>query len=213
MIYLSGGGAFGARVPDFFLKWEIGLMITPWTGVPARLDDLAWWAADTGCFSQGEFFDLDDYLAWLTRLPRTALFATAPDVPYDHEATLARSRPAFPKIRQLGFKPAFVAQNGSTVDNVPWAEFDVLFIGGDTKWKLSRDSKALVDYANRIGLWTHMGRVNSKKRYEKARYFGCRSVDGTFLCFAPEKNLSRIKKWIQQEALFDESRRPLQRRD
>ena len=33
-------------------------------------------------------------------------------------------------IRSLGHKVAFVVQNGATVDNVPWDEFDVLFVGG-----------------------------------------------------------------------------------
>lgn len=50
-----------------------------------------------------------------------------------------------PKIRALGVPAALVAQDGleDMVDRVPWDEFDVLFIGGSTAFKLLHHENAL----------------------------------------------------------------------
>lgn len=91
------------------------------------------WAADNGCFGEGYPGD-DGWLKWLANHPgdrALCLFASAPDVVGDAEATLDRSLPWLPQIRALGYPAAFVAQNGAEEPGrIPWDAFDVLFLGG-----------------------------------------------------------------------------------
>lgn len=118
-----------------------------------------------------------------------------------------------PLLRQIGYKAAFVAQDGLylaeqrnellVINNetnhamfVSWADFDVLFIGGSTKWKLGLDSQAIAREAIKQGKWLHMGRVNSYKRFMLAASIDCDSVDGTFLAFGPTVNLVRLENWL-----------------
>jgi len=90
---------------------------------------------------------------------------------------------------------ALVAQDGLEKLRVPWDDFDALFIGGSTEWKLGRWA-ALITAAARIrGKHVHMGRVNSLKRWRSAASIGCHSVDGTYLVFGPNKNLPRLLGW------------------
>jgi hypothetical protein len=103
-----------------------------------------------------------------------------------------------PRIRTLGYPAAFVAQDGATVDTVPWADFDVLFIGGTTEFKLGSIARDLAGHAKHLGIWVHMGRVNSFKRLRYAQYIGCQSVDGTMLCFHPTDRLSELMGWMSE---------------
>jgi hypothetical protein len=61
--------------------------------------------------------------------------------------------------------------------NPPDAE--AVFVGGSTTYKLGADAAASVAAAKGAGLWAHMGRVNSDKRFRYAASIGCDSVDGT----------------------------------
>jgi hypothetical protein len=160
------------------------------------------WAADNGCFGKGYPGD-EAWLDWLRSHSADAAdcaFAVAPDVVADAAATLERSRPWLKEIRTLGYKAALVAQDGLEDLPVPWDEFDVLFIGGSTAWKLGRHARALTAEAKRRGKWVHMGRVNSLQRFRYAEAIGCDSVDGTFLTFGPKKNLPRLMHWIDDLA-------------
>lgn len=163
---------------------------------------------DNGCFGKG--FDEGKWWEWLKSHAADAescTFATAPDVVGDAAATLERSRPWLPRIRALGYPAAFVAQDGLTVDTTPWDEFDVLFIGGSTVWKLGAAARILVQTAKARGKHVHMGRVNSYRRFRYAEAIGCDSVDGTFLTFGPDTNLPRLEGWLSrfhsEPGLFD----------
>jgi hypothetical protein len=94
---------------------------------------------------------------------------------------------------------AFVAQDGLESLTVPWDDFDVLFIGGTTEWKLGPQARALVADAKARGKWVHMGRVNSERRYRYAHAIGCDSVDGTYLTFGPDENLPKLLRWARVE--------------
>jgi hypothetical protein len=156
------------------------------------------WCADNGCFAKTYHGD-DHWYAWLTRQAGdadTAVFATAPDVVGDAAATLTRSARWLPKVRQLGYPAALVAQDGLQSLTVPWDTFDCLFLGGSTEWKLGPHARDLVAQAKDQGKWAHMGRVNSKRRYDYARSIGCDSVDGTYLVFGPDKNLPKLLSWL-----------------
>lgn len=169
------------------------------------------WCADNGCFS-----DRWDEARWWRFLmdnahrAATCLFAVAPDVVGDHAATLDRSRPWLPKLRALGYPAAFVLQDGASRDSVPWGDFDVLFIGGSTAFKLGAQARQLAHEAHRRGLWVHCGRVNSARRwaYAAAPYpygLGADSADGTFLTYGPDRNLPQLLAWTRsnaQPALF-----------
>jgi hypothetical protein len=107
----------------------IGHIATPAQG-NKRPDD-ATWCADNGCFSDN--FNVEKWWAFLVRNVvdlASCLFATAPDVVGDAEASRARSLPWLPKIRELGYPVAFVAQNGQGLLTMPWDQLDVLFLGG-----------------------------------------------------------------------------------
>lgn len=164
------------------------------------LPDGVVWCADNGCYGKGYPGD-DAWLAWLgsyTLLQRSrCLFATAPDVVGDAVATLARSVPFLPQIRALGYPAALVAQNGLENLTVPWDKFDVLFIGGNTEWKLGAAARFLVAEAKARGKHVHMGRVNSQMRLAYADAIGCDSTDGTYLTFGPDLNLPKVKGWLR----------------
>ena len=153
-------------------------------------------AADNGCFANPGGYSDRRYQMFLRRMPRErTLFATAPDVLGDHLATVARSVPMLRRIRELGHKAAFVAQDGWNEETTPWDELDALFVGGSTAFKF-RGGRDAVAAARRRGKWTHMGRVNSLERLRAAAAIGCDSADGTFLRFAPDTNWPRILVWF-----------------
>jgi hypothetical protein len=164
------------------------------------------WAADNGRFSRPKTYSDEGYLRWLDARPgrERCLFATAPDVVGDAAATLALSRPMFGPIRALGYPVAFVGQDGMEALPVPWDEFDVLFLGGTTAWKLSWGAVVLAREAKEHGKWVHMGRVNSLKRMRIAKAFGCDSADGTYLRFrrtkGPGVGEAEIRSWVEAVA-------------
>ena len=154
------------------------------------------WAADNGCFTNPDL-DVDKYLEWLQKLSNmkeNCLFATAPDVVGDAKETWKRSAPVLPLIREIGYPAALVAQDGIENETIHWDEFDCLFIGGSTEWKLN--AMWLCREAIQRGKWVHMGRVNSLRRILIARFAGCHSCDGTTLAFAPDKKFKEVKGWL-----------------
>jgi len=189
---------------------NLGIMLNPESRYqPQIVRDYSQFAIDNGCFSQGDAFKLDSWLRYIDvfgEMSHKCLFVVAPDR-FDPcgmwqgitiaSATLERSIPVFSQIRQRGFKAALVAQNGLEDLDIPWNEFDVLFIGGDTTWKLSPMAVQIVRAAKSRGKWVHMGRVNSQKRFTTAENMGCDSVDGTYIKYGPNKNTENIIKWIR----------------
>lgn len=190
MRYLSG--CISPHLPD-----GVGYMVTPMMG--NRIPDARPWAADTGCFAAPDRHDDVQYLHWLlTRWNRAhCLFATAPDVVGDGAATLRRSRKMLPLIRAVGYRAALVAQDGMERLELPWAEFDALFVGGTTEWKLSAASEELMREARRQGKYVHIGRVNSLRRLRWAQAFAD-SVDGTYVAFGPKVNGQRLAQWLKE---------------
>jgi len=174
----------------------LGFLVTPDMGV--RLPPDTKLAADNSCFSNPADYNDARYERFLLTLPTDrTLFATAPDVVADHEATIARSVPMLRLIRALGLPAAFVAQDGWAEDNTPWDEFDVLFVGGTDHFKF-RGGQAAVVAAKQRGKRTHMGRVNGFNRLSGAAALGIDSVDGTFLKFGPDKNWPRLVRWFDK---------------
>lgn len=179
MLYLSG-----------VVRPDLPAMVTPRMG--QQPPDGQPWAADNGRFAAPQDYTDAGFLAWLRRMPaESCLFATAPDVVGDAAATLVLSAPMFEPIRAVGYRVAFVAQDGLEALPVPWDDFDVLFIGGSTAWKLGEACRLIVAEAKRRGMWVHMGRVNSLRRMRYAESIGCDSADGTMLKYDPTRPVHR----------------------
>jgi len=184
----------------------LNMIATPKQGNP--IPPGATWCADNGCFGKGYPGD-NAWFAWLQSFTieerARCVFAVAPDVVGDAWRSHLRSFPWLAKIRKLGYPAAYVAQNGAELHPVPWHDFDVLFIGGDTAWKLGPHARALVAEAKRRGKWVHMGRVNSQRRLAYADAIGCDSADGTYIAFGPDRNFPHVLSWLRAtntESLF-----------
>jgi hypothetical protein len=222
MIYL--GNASSPAIRQAMLDGHFGMLTTPREGRnPASFPI---WAADNGCYGKGYPGDVG-YLNWLVRHKPHAdrcLWATAPDVVGDAAATLKRSKPLMPIIRAIGYRVAFIAQNGIDLRRVPWEDFDALFIGGAaecrpcryirppgmakiikrcpicsgrfSEWKLGPEAAAAAVEARARGKAVHMGRVNSAKRILYAASLGCATADGTFLTFGQDTNIERAYVWL-----------------
>ena len=186
------------RVRDAMRRGLIDCIETPKQG--NRPVEGATWCADNGCFGKGYPGD-EKWYEWLAANADRAdscAFAVAPDVVGDAWRTLIRSRPWFAKIRALGYPAALVAQDGLEIHGpIPWHDFDVLFIGGTTEWKLGPHARALVAEAKQRGKSIHMGRVNSLARLRYAAAIGCDSADGTYVAFGPDVNLPHILGWLR----------------
>jgi hypothetical protein len=188
MIYLSGKKTECTEQIGVMLSFNAGKQSTSGHNL---------FAADNGCFVQADKYSNDGFLAWLDKLDRDAcLFATAPDVVGDAVATKDRAYPMLPRIQKLGFKAAYVCQDGELPNTVEWSKLNAIFIGGSTEWKLSQAAADLVAEAKRRDKWVHMGRVNSFQRMRLAAAIGCDSVDGTMLAFAPDINKAKLNQWL-----------------
>lgn len=188
MIYLTG--ALNQDTREFIgsgVPW-LGVMDTPRSRYSF---DRSWsWAADNGCFSKRPW-DESEWWSWLEGLDRSALFATCPDVVGDWLATQRRWSTYSAEMRRVGFRVAYVLQDGAP--DFPF-EADAVFVGGTDNYKLSADAQRLVRKAKALGKWAHMGRVNSDRRIWTAWSWGCDSVDGTMLAFGADYNLGRLRR-------------------
>lgn len=201
--------------PDGWLvNWErldldahrIGYMNTP----ANRHRMNGWiWAADNGCYGKNYVGDAR-WFAWLNshtaEEKAQCLFATAPDVVGDAYATLERSTPWLPRIREAGYPVALVAQDGLTTKEIPWDDIDAIFIGGSTEWKLGTDAATILTAGRKYGKHTHVGRVNSRSRYRRMAMAGADSMDGTYIAFGPSINAPKVFNWVDeyknQQSLF-----------
>lgn len=183
----------------------VGVMAQPRSYGPDALQGWSW-AADNGCFA--DTWDADTWLAWLRRMADVpgCLWATVPDVVGDADATRRLFDEWADTVAGFGYRLAYVAQDGATVDGVPWGRIDCLFVGGTTEFKLSPDAERLARHAKAAGLTVHMGRVNSLRRMQIAESWGVDTCDGTFLAFGPDANVPRLERMLRtvmaQPSLF-----------
>lgn len=160
---------------------NLGVLVSPrskpHTLDPERLSQWRW-AADNDCF-QG--LDESAYRRMLSLIYgiRGCLFVTAPDVVGDSARTLELFDEWYDELVAVWQPLALVAQDGLTVEQVPWARIDALFIGGTDTFKLSTDAHRLVLEAKARQKWVHMGRVNGGRRIKTAKSWGVDSIDGT----------------------------------
>jgi len=177
-----------------------------------------------GNFNEKKFRSLLDDIG-KKRLTASVLFVAAPDV-FDPDkqrgdplATIEKSKPWFKEIRDRGMPPALVAQDGieQHMDEIPWDDFDVVFMGGGDDWKegyfdgpvsdqgllgfadeVRQEWDDFIDEVHRRGKRIHVGRVNSPERLAFAFTIGADSVDGNYNTFAPNINSPKIGEWLDQ---------------
>jgi hypothetical protein len=155
------------------------------------------WAADNDAFSR---WDAGRFTAMLGRITGLAgcRFVAAPDVVADAPRTAQLFDSWLAALRATGQPPAFVIQDGQLGANVPWDEIGALFVGGTTEYKLSADAERLGREARRRGLWLHIGRVNSRRRFDYARAVGAHSVDGSGFSMFRDTLLPDALTWHRQ---------------
>ena len=115
------------------------------------------------------------------------------------ELPVRLSRPYLETIRHLGYRAAFVAQDGFH-DAFPDPEtFDVLFVGGRDEWKFAEDGGyAAARWARAHGKYTHQGRVNGERRTLTMMVSQFDSVDGTYLKYGPDVNWAKLNRWLDK---------------
>lgn len=170
-----------------------GMLRTPQSGnsiEPAIALNMPW-ALDNGCFIS---YDPPAILRMLSRLRGLpgCKFAVVPDAVGNHGATMLLFRAWIGTYQSLGYRPAFVLQNGVTTSTVPWGSIAAVFIGGSTSFKFSDTVREIVMEAKQRGKWVHMGRVNSARRIRYAQSIGCDSFDGTGCSIAPFLRITEL---------------------
>lgn len=171
---------------------DIGNMLTPQEGSARLVCSWTTHGLDNGCYSKVVPFNALKWHAWVNSHRKYAgagcLFAVAPDVVGDAYKTFNRSLVWLPVLRMMGYKAAYVTQDGLTDTLLPWDWFDVLFVGGTNAWKLSDASWAIVREAKRRGKRVHVGRVNTLERLRLCATNGVDSVDGNMMKYASDRN-------------------------
>jgi len=188
-------------------KDYIGLIMTPRTWHMAKLEkhELLW-AGDNDCYS-GKFNPavftkwLQDNVEWSKR----CLFVACPDVIYDAKATLRLFNKWHDIIRGFGYPTAIVLQDGMTEDQIKELDVEAVFLGGSTDWKMGQEALKLLNIAKELGLYRHIGRVNSLKRLRHFIGFAD-SFDGTDYVFRPilaTKMYIPFLMWLEKQGTFN----------
>jgi hypothetical protein len=183
------------------MEVSLGALLHPKSGVHKHLDDYPTYAIDNGCYSKPHDCGGPAYLKWAAEVVDRygpALFTTIPDVIGDAQATLQRAEGYYQEMQRLGLPLALVLQDGMRPEHIPWGEIAGVFVGGSTEFKLGPEADLLVQEARRRDMHTHMGRVNSLKRWRIAREKCYDTVDGTFLAYGPKVLYPKLLEWIAE---------------
>lgn len=149
-----------------FDKWKrhglVGRLFVPFTGTATK--GLRFSAADNAAYSN---WDPERFVKMLFRLrsKRGAVkWVAVPDVVGDWKATRDRFDCWHPVVSGLGFRCAYVLQDGQPVDQIPWDRCRAVFLGGTDDYKLSRAALDTLKIAFNRAKLVHVGRVNSWSR-------------------------------------------------
>lgn len=160
----------------------------------SRLEKGVFWGLDNGVFTNK--FNEKKWLRQLEKLlpyKDTCLFIAIPDIVGDFHGTLKR----FFHYKDIvkDYPIGFVSQDGVKIEEVPWDNFDCIFIGGTDNHKLGTEAELVIKEAKKRNKWVHIGRVNSVRRILK--FWEADSWDGTSLGFEPSKVI-RFNKAVLQ---------------
>jgi hypothetical protein len=190
MLLVSGATKTVARISDA----RLGALLRPGNGNRPGAKP---WAIDNGAYAG---FDEAAFLRLLEQCqPRAAecLWVAAPDVVGDAQATQALFDVWEPRLRALGFRVAFVAQDAQGLD-APWDRIDCLFVGGTNAYKLSPESRELARRAKARGKLVHVGRVNTLSRLKVLYNIDADSFDGTACSRWPDFQIPKTLRWMDR---------------
>jgi hypothetical protein len=182
---------------------EWGWLMSPRRNLSSPMMDIpnARWAADNDAYNG---FDPSAFLAMLdcnAKYRRSCLFVVCPDSVGSHAETEDLWYRWKAEIKGRGYPAAFVAQDGATVDNLPWQTLDALFIGGTDEFK-DRLAAPIIREARRVGVWVHVGRVNdSETRLAYCLNLNVSSIDGTAYGYKPQKMIRWYYNQRRQRAM------------
>lgn len=196
MLYLWPGSS---SMRSFSSRFGVLSSPSKWT-VEAGIREGRWWAMDNAAFKNG--FEPVKFFAHLTKLEPyrdRCLFVVVPDCVGDANATLALWTEWTPQI--TGWPLAFVAQDKQEYLPYPpgctW-----IFIGGTDDFKLGVGGRVCIERALAEGKYVHVGRVNSKKRYQMFERMGVHSCDGTGPTRAPDNYFRLLHAAMVQPSFF-----------
>lgn len=156
----------------------VGQLLTPLTYRKNFRPDKVF-GIDNGCFAS---FKKKEYFNLLEREAVNAKyckFVALPDVVFNARRTLE----LFDHYRHheliCRFPKALVIQNGQEDLPIEWHLLDAIFIGGDDRFKMSDACKQIIQCAQRLDKYVHVGRVNDPNRWQHFAEMGCDSFDGT----------------------------------
>jgi hypothetical protein len=156
---------------------DVGQLLTPLTRYKLR-DPSRPFGIDNGRFSAG--WSEAAFLALLKRETEhrdKCLFVTVPDVVGSARRTLEVFERW--KDRLAGWRLALACQDGQEHLPLPWDDIAAVFIGGSTNWKCGDHAKHIIQAAQALGKWVHVGRVNDPSRWKHFEALGADSADGT----------------------------------
>ena len=167
----------GENVPDGHIQFRTPL--TSYAKMPGKT-----WVLDNGAFT------MFDKAKWLPMakdaiLDPNCLWFAFPDEVGDSKATSFLFRAWYQYFLDQGYsehilkrKAAYVVQDGITIGEIPWPKITAVFIGGSTKFKLSRTVYEICELAQELGKYVHVGRVNTPGR--ATHFHGVAdTIDGT----------------------------------
>lgn len=171
---------------------------------PVALDATKWWCLDNSVYT-GKFTE-DKWLKRIKSLEKwyeKCAFITIPDVIQNCKETITQFYTYRSMVKSLPV--AFVSQDGIVdfYNQIPWDDFDCLFVGGSNSHKFDGEAEWIIGEARSRGKWIHVGRVNSRKRMNLFWYAD--SWDGTTLSYGPSK-----AKWIHESVLLIREKKGLQ---
>lgn len=202
MLLVSGATKTVKRYAD---NKHVGRLATPtsWNCLEEMANCGMAWAADNDCFRG---LDPDNYFSMLNTIASVdasrLLFISVPDVVADHHASAALFRYWYPALKRRKLPAAFVAQDGASIDGIPWDDISAIFIGGSTRWKLGQTSERIMRYAKKSGKWIHVGRVNTQERLRHCAAMGVDSVDGTQFSKWPDTHIPWAVRLLEQEHVY-----------
>jgi len=175
-----------------------GQLITPltrhknWGGI---------FAVDNGAYSK---FNATEFLRLLKRdyaSREQCLFVCSPDVVGSARRTLEAFDVWYTKL--IGWPVALVAQDGIEDLPIPWEFVDAIFIGGTNAFKEAQACFDIIKTAQLLGKHTHVGRINTPRRWRLFENLGVDTCDGSGLSrFDWMIDKIEAKEW-EDTPLFD----------
>jgi len=145
-------------------------------GFQYGLDNGAW-----GAHQSGRPWDADKFRELVLRYGADADWVIVPDVVGDSLASLARTKEWLPFCLDHCPRVLVALQDGMAprmVHPLPITGRIGFFVGGTTHWKL-HTLPMWATLARTIGVWLHVGRVNTARRIRLCQSVGAHSFDGT----------------------------------